>query len=94
MTDSELIAHYGGPAKLARLLGFSEAGGVQRVQNWISRGIPSAVKVQFPNLLLNISAPSPELAEPQGEPAQAIDTHAHPAIHPEARQQVQGVAHA
>ena len=56
MTDTELIAHYGGPAKLARLLGFPEQGGVQRIQNWTTRGIPPAVKVQFPELFLN---PSP-----------------------------------
>lgn len=53
MTDTELIAHYGGPAKLARLLGFPEQGGVQRIQNWTTRGIPPAVKVQFPEIFLN-----------------------------------------
>ena len=57
MTDTELIAHYGGPAKLARLLGFPEQGGVQRIQNWTTRGIPPAVKVQFPEIFLN--APTP-----------------------------------
>ena len=54
MTDTELIAHYGGPAKLARKLGFSEQGGVQRIQNWTTRGIPPAVKVQFPEIFLNV----------------------------------------
>ena len=68
MTDSELIAHYGGPSNLARLLGFPEKGGVQRVQNWISRGIPSAVKVQFPDLLLNVPKAT-ELAKPTTEAA-------------------------
>ena len=53
MNDTELISHYGGPAKLARLLGFPEQGGVQRIQNWTTRGIPPAVKVQFPEIFLN-----------------------------------------
>lgn len=63
MTDTELIAHYGGPAKLARLLGFPEHGGVQRIQNWTTRGIPPAVKVQFPEIFLNIPAPAPAEAK-------------------------------
>lgn len=58
MTDTELIAHYGGPAKLARLLGFPEQGGVQRIQNWTTRGIPPAVKVQFPEIFLNVPVPA------------------------------------
>ena len=53
MTDTELITYYGGPAKLARLLGFPKRGGVQRIQNWTTRGIPPAVKVQFPEIFLN-----------------------------------------
>ena len=59
MTDTELIAHYGGPAKLARLLGFPEQGGVQRIQNWTTRGIPPAVKIQFPEIFLNTPTPAP-----------------------------------
>lgn len=36
-----LIDRLGGPAKVARLLGFdSRGGGIQRVQNWKRRGIP------------------------------------------------------
>ena len=63
MTDTELIAHYGGPAKLARLLGFPEQGGVQRIQNWTTRGIPAAVKVQFPEIFLNTPPPAPAEAK-------------------------------
>ena len=63
MTDTELIAHYGGPAKLARLLGFPEQGGVQRIQNWTTRGIPPAVKVQFPEIFLNVPKTTTEAAE-------------------------------
>ncbi len=64
MTDTELIAYYGGPAKLARMLGFPEQGGVQRIQNWTTRGIPPAVKVQFPEIFLNVpTATTKEAAE-------------------------------
>lgn len=52
MTDQELIAQLGGPAKLAERLGFEKEGGVQRVQNWISRGIPAQVKVDFQEIFL------------------------------------------
>jgi len=51
MTDAELIKELGGPAKLAKRLGYDQ-GGVQRVQNWVKRGIPPAVKVQHPSLFL------------------------------------------
>lgn len=36
---------------MAQLLGF-EKGGVQRVQNWIERGIPSQVKVEHPEIFI------------------------------------------
>jgi len=54
MNDSELIAHLGGPAKVATLLNWDKEGGVQRVQNWITRGIPSKVKLDYPQFFLNI----------------------------------------
>lgn len=66
MTDAQLIAHHGGPTKLAKLLDFPERGGVQRIQNWITRGIPPAVKVQHPKLFLDpevLSAAEPAKAE-------------------------------
>ncbi len=50
MTDIELIAHYGGPAKFARLLRLDGDRGVRRVCNWKVRGIPPAIKVAFPSL--------------------------------------------
>lgn len=62
MNDTDLISHYGGPAKLARLLGYPEQGGVQRIQNWTTRGIPPAVKVQFPEIFLNVPADQPSIA--------------------------------
>lgn len=38
--DSELIDKLGGPAEVARKLGFEMPKGIQRVQNWKYRGIP------------------------------------------------------
>ena len=52
MNDTEIIAYYGGPAKLAALLGYTGAGGTQRVYNWLARGIPSKVKIEHPDLFL------------------------------------------
>lgn len=51
MTDEELIRHYGGPAAMAQLLQFGKYG-TQRVHNWLRRGIPAAVKVQYPHIFL------------------------------------------
>lgn len=52
MTDAELIAHLGGPTKVAELMKIDKDGGVQRVQNWITRGIPPKVKLDHPELFL------------------------------------------
>lgn len=44
--DKKVIADLGGPAEVARALGLDPAnGGVQRVHNWMTRGIPSAVRL-------------------------------------------------
>lgn len=49
--DSDLISRLGGPAKVAELLGYDKrSGGTQRVQNWLTRGIPAAVKLAHPDL--------------------------------------------
>lgn len=51
--DAKLIESLGGAAKVAELLGYDKtAGGVQRVHNWTSRGIPAKVKVEHPDLFL------------------------------------------
>lgn len=51
--DAKLIEQLGGPAKVADLLGFDKAsGGVQRVHNWTTRGIPSKVKVKYPHIFM------------------------------------------
>ncbi len=43
----------GGPTKVAGLLGFDKAkGGVQRVQNWMTRGIPPKEKLARPEIFL------------------------------------------
>lgn len=45
MCDKDLINQLGGPAKVAELLGYDKKrGGVQRVFNWMTRGIPYRVR--------------------------------------------------
>ncbi len=51
-SDRQLIQDLGGPTQLAKRLGFQKPGSVQRVQNWIVRGIPPAVKLAHPDLFL------------------------------------------
>lgn len=51
MDDKTLLLSLGGPAKVARLLGYGK-GGTNRVCNWLERGIPAAVKVEFPEIFL------------------------------------------
>lgn len=48
MTDTELIDLHGGPTRLAKKLGWSGSGAVQRIHNWRTRGIPSKVKLDYP----------------------------------------------
>lgn len=50
--DKKLIERLGGPAKVAELLAYPKHGGVQRVQNWMTRGIPAKVKLEHPALFL------------------------------------------
>jgi len=56
MNDAELIQKLGGVAKVAALTGFS----VQRVQNWLARGIPASVKLERRDLFL------PDLSKEEG----------------------------
>lgn len=57
--DRQLIVDLGGPAKVAELLGYDkDAGGVQRVHNWLARGIPPRVKLERPDLFLRDEMPS------------------------------------
>lgn len=62
MNDAELIRHLGGPTKVSALLGYDKHG-VQRVQNWIKRGIPSHVKVKHPKLFMGRKASKADKAE-------------------------------
>ena len=49
-TDAQIIDDLGGPVKVAALLGFKADIGTQRVQNWKTRGIPAAVRLQYLDL--------------------------------------------
>lgn len=69
-TDAELIKRLGGPTKVAELLCIDKRGGVQRVQNWISRGIPAHIKVKFPQIFM------PELATTADSAAMPFDADA------------------
>lgn len=52
-TDKEIIEGLGGPARVAEMLKYDKArGGVQRVNNWMSRGIPASVKLEHPEIFL------------------------------------------
>lgn len=44
--DKKVIDALGGPAEVARLLGYLERGAVQRVQNWKYRGIPELIRLK------------------------------------------------
>lgn len=57
--DAQLIDQLGGPAILARALGFDMSKGTQRVQNWKYRGIPELMKLRHPSVF----QPSPEAGE-------------------------------
>lgn len=48
--DAQRIAELGGPAQVARRLGFDPTTGTQRVQNWISRGVPVRIKYNHPEI--------------------------------------------
>lgn len=48
--DKEILLKLGGSTKVAELLGYKDK---QRVQNWMTRGIPAKVKLQYPHLFLN-----------------------------------------
>ena len=50
--DIQLIHKLGGPSKVAELLGLDKQGGAQRVQNWLTRGVPAQVKLDFPDIFL------------------------------------------
>lgn len=53
--DKEIILKLGGSTKVAELLRFENK---QRVQNWMKRGIPAKVKLEYPHLFLKIKDPN------------------------------------
>ena len=53
------------PKEDAELIGIEKRGGAQRVQNWMVRGIPAAIKVQYPHLFM------PELTRSNAEASHA-----------------------
>jgi len=55
--DAALIRQLGGPTKVVKAIGADKKISVQRVQNWLTRGIPSQIKVDYPHLFM------PELAQ-------------------------------
>lgn len=66
MTDRDLIMKHGGPAALAELLKFRKPGGVQRVQNWMTRGIPAKVKLDHPDLFLSALVSATDTSAQEG----------------------------
>lgn len=64
-SDARLIESLGGASKLADLLGFEKQKGLQRVHNWATRGIPSHVKLKWPELFLRDSINRPDLPAPK-----------------------------
>lgn len=48
--DAEIIDRLGGVTALARTLGYSGKGAVQRVQNWKYRGIPEVIRLRRPDI--------------------------------------------
>lgn len=69
--DAHLIDGLGGAAKVAELLGYDKRkGGTQRVHNWRSRGIPSAVRLEHPDLFMQEKG-APAVAQPEATHAAA-----------------------
>ena len=67
--DKKIILELGGPTEVARLLGLDTSnGGVQRVQNWMSRGIPPKEKLARPDLFLRDVFPATEKLKPRTGP--------------------------
>lgn len=66
--DWQLILDLGGPTKVADLLGLPREGGAQRVQNWKTRGIPAAVKLDHPRLFPRKRAGKPQRASKNEHP--------------------------
>ena len=62
--DAKLIEDLGGPATVARLLGFPDETGTQRVHNWTKRGIPVRIKYERPDVFVREGGAIPILPTP------------------------------
>lgn len=52
--DAALIHALGGPRKVCELLGYDKrTGGVQRINNWLMRGIPYKIKLEHAALWMS-----------------------------------------
>ncbi|WP_337054021.1 hypothetical protein [Pseudoxanthomonas sp. USHLN014] len=60
--DAELIQRLGGPAAVAKLLGFEGKGSLQRVHNWTTRGIPEVIRLRRQDVFGPAPAPKGEAA--------------------------------
>ena len=67
--DADLIQRLGGPAVLARRLGFDAKSGTQRVHNWTERGIPALMRLNHPEVFADPGEPKD--STPAGEQAEA-----------------------
>lgn len=52
MNDKELILSLGGATAVAKMLKFETPSGSRRVHNWMRRGIPASIKVEYPHIFL------------------------------------------
>lgn len=51
-SDADLIRSLGGPSVVAKKIASGKPVSAQRVQNWLTRGIPAQVKLDHPHLFL------------------------------------------
>lgn len=52
MNDKDLILSLGGATAVAKLLKLKTPSGSRRVHNWMKRGIPASVKLDYPHIFL------------------------------------------
>ena len=57
--QQNVIQALGGPTKVARMLGLTKPGSVQRVSNWQKRGVPLKVIVENPTVFASVFAQKP-----------------------------------
>lgn len=51
--DKALLDSLGGPGRVCEILGLEKSpGSLSRVCNWMSRGIPSKIKVERPDIFM------------------------------------------